>query len=88
MAVSDMSDLIDLIETELQTALDAEEKRLLEERELLKVVYEGVTGTSFSDKTSATLASSFTAAFITDLAVNVSDVVDADDLVGASFSSD
>lgn len=87
MALSDMSDVIDLIEGELKPAMDLEEKRLTEEALLLKTVYEGVTGTTFSDKSAVTLAEAFTAQFITDLLPSVSTTVDAEDLTGSSFSS-
>ena len=78
MAVSDIGELIDLIEDELQPALDKEEKRLVEESLLLKIIYEGMTGTAVADKTSIALATSFTASFITDLAVVVSSTVESD----------
>lgn len=76
MAVSDIGELIDLIEDQLQPALDLEEKRLVEEALLLKLVYEGMTGTAFSDKTPTEVAEAFTVRFITEMAVTVAPAVE------------
>ena len=78
MAGSDIGELIDLIEGKLQPALDKEEKRLVEEALLLKLVYEGMTGTAFSDKTPTAVATAFAVQFITDVAVAVAPAVEAD----------
>ena len=67
-SLSDLSDLVSLIDSQLREALDLEEKRLLGEKALLQEIYEQITGSSFESKTATDLSVTWAVAFMKDLA--------------------
>lgn len=74
--LNDMSDIVDLIGGQLRQLIEAEEKRLLEEKELLQIVYQESTGTPFSSKSATDLTSLFATTFIDELVPALSSTVE------------
>lgn len=64
---NDMSDVIELLENSLRSAIDREEKRLLEERALLQTVYQRAVGSPYADRGPIRAAQTYTSSFISDL---------------------
>ena len=65
--VSDVADLVDAIENEIKSAIEDEEKRLLEEKELQQEIYTQVIG-EFEEKAATDLTVLYTVALVKDLA--------------------
>ena len=68
--LSDLSDLVGQLEGEIKEELDNEEKRLLQERDLLKEIYTQVVG-EFTEKSATDLTTLYVVSLVRDLAPDV-----------------
>lgn len=74
--ISDLGDLVDAIENEIKTAIEDEEKRLLEEKEFLQEIYTQVVG-DFEEKTATDLTVLYTVALVKDLAPDLYSAIES-----------